>query len=315
MSTLTVHEPVLKAEVLEGLQVRPGGCYIDATLGGGGHASALLEASAPGGRVMGIDQDPEALARTGVLLDGYGERFQAVHGNFSDIAVLARKQGFDRPDGILMDLGVSSDQLDTPARGFSFRFAGPLDMRMDPTRGMRVDEWLDGVDVNELTDTLRRWGEERQARRIALAVIKARDAGALTDTLALAQVIEDAVGGRKGSRIHPATRSFQAIRMAVNREMEVLADGLAGALSLLPPGGRLAVITFHSLEDRAVKQFFREHEGREVSLYQGGSEWQGERPRVASVWRKARIPGEAEQGRNPRARSAKLRIVEMKEIL
>lgn len=315
MTTVTVHEPVLKTEVLEGLRVQPGGRYVDGTLGGGGHTRALLDASAPDGQVLGIDQDPEALARTAALLASYGERFQAVHGNFSEIESLVEENGFSRPDGVLMDLGVSSDQLDSPERGFSFRFAGPLDMRMDPTRGLSVAEWLDGVELDELTDTLRRWGEERQARRIAIAILKARDARQLTDTLALAQIIETAVGGRKGNRIHPATRSFQALRMAVNREMEVLSAGLAGGLKLLPAGGRMAVITFHSLEDRAVKLFFRGHEGKEVSLYQGGSEWQGDLPRIESVWRKARVATADEQSRNPRSRSAKLRVIEMKEQL
>jgi 16S rRNA (cytosine1402-N4)-methyltransferase len=236
-----------------------------------------------------------------------------VHGNFSDIKELAESNGFSDPDGILMDLGVSSDQLDTPERGFSFRFEGPLDMRMNPQSGLSVGEWLQGVDLNELTDVLRELGEERQARRIARAVIKARDADQLTDTLALANVIEAAVGGRKGSRIHPATKSFQALRMTVNREMEVLDEGLSQALSLLKPEGRLAVITFHSLEDRAVKQMFRRHEGREVSLYQGGSEWQGELPRVERVYRKPQVATAEEQARNPRARSAKLRVIQMKE--
>ncbi|MGA0332538.1 MAG: 16S rRNA (cytosine(1402)-N(4))-methyltransferase RsmH [Kiritimatiellia bacterium] len=313
MTTTTVHEPVLKAEVLEGLRVKSGGRYIDGTLGGGGHTRAILEASAPDGRVLGIDQDPDALERTGRLLGEYGDRFQAVHGNFSDLSVMAAAKDFSEPDGILLDLGVSSDQLDTPERGFSFRFEGPLDMRMNPDAGLSVAEWLQGVDLNELTDVLRELGEERQARRIARAVIAARDAGKLTDTLALAGVIEDAVGGRKGSRIHPATRSFQALRMTVNRELEVLEEGLRQALSLLRPGGRLAVITFHSLEDRTVKQIFRRHEGREVSLYQGGSEWEGELPRVERVWRKPQVASEEEQTRNPRARSAKLRVVQIKE--
>ncbi|MDF3130206.1 16S rRNA (cytosine(1402)-N(4))-methyltransferase RsmH [Kiritimatiellaeota bacterium B1221] len=312
--TGTVHEPVLKAEVLEGLGIQSGGRYIDGTLGGGGHTRAILEACGPDGCVMGIDQDPDALARTRRFLESYGDRFQAVHGNFSDIARLAEENGFSQPDGILMDLGVSSDQLDTPERGFSFRFEGPLDMRMDPTSGISVSDWLGSVGLDELTDTLRRLGEERQARRIARAIVKARDEDLLPDTLALADVIEKAVGGRKGSRIHPATKSFQALRMAVNREMEVLEEGLDAAIKLLKPGGRMAVITFHSLEDRAVKKKFRRHEGKEVSLYQGGSEWQGELPKVESVWRKARVATEEEQSRNPRARSAKLRVIEKKEI-
>lgn len=313
MTSTTVHEPVLKTEVLEGLHVQSGGRYIDGTLGGGGHTRAMLEASAPDGCVLGIDQDPDAIERTGRLLESYGARFQTVHGNFSEIAELADSNGFSQPDGILMDLGVSSDQLDTPERGFSFRFKGPLDMRMNPRAGLSVGEWLHGIDLNELTDVLREWGEERQARRIARAVIKARDDGKLTDTLALAHVIEEAVGGRKGNRIHPATRSFQAMRMAVNCELDVLDEGLSKALSILPPGGRLAVITFHSLEDRAVKHMFRRHEGRDVSLYQGGSEWQGDLPRVERVWRKPQVATAEEQERNPRARSAKLRVIQMKE--
>jgi len=313
MARLTVHEPVLKNEVLDGLNVRPGGRYIDATLGGGGHTRALLNASAPDGKVLGIDQDPDALERTGKLLADFGDRFQSVHGNFSDMATLAEGKGFSNPDGILMDLGVSSDQLDTPERGFSFRFEGPLDMRMDPTSGVSVAGWLQSVSLDELTDTLRRLGEERQARRIAIAILNARDLDQLTDTLSLANVIEKAVGGRKGRRIHPATRSFQALRMEVNREMEVLEEGLEEALTFLPDGGRLAVITFHSLEDRAVKHTFRKHEGKDVSLYQGGSEWQGKLPRVNRVWRKPKMAEAEEQSRNPRSRSAKLRVIEMKE--
>jgi 16S rRNA (cytosine1402-N4)-methyltransferase len=315
MSQQTVHESVMKTEVMEALNAVPGGRYIDATLGGGGHSRALLEISAPAGRVMGIDQDPEALNRTGRFLVDYGDRFRAVHGNFSELQALAEENGFSEPDGILMDLGLSSDQLDTPERGFSFRFEGPLDMRMDPTRGQPVSEWLQGVDLDELTDVLRRLGEERQARRIAVAILKARDEGGLGDTQALADVVEKAVGGRKGNRIHPATRTFQALRMAVNREMEVLEQGLEAGISVLKEGGRMVVISFHSLEDREVKQCFRRHEGREVSLFQGGSEWQGELPRVKRIWRKARMAQADEIARNPRARSAKVRVIEKQEIL
>lgn len=303
----------MKLEVLEGLGVRPGGVYIDGTLGGGGHSRAMLEASAPDGRVLGIDQDPDALERGGRLLSSYGDRFRAGHGNFADLRGLASEAGFPEPDGILLDLGVSSDQLDTPDRGFSFRFEGPLDMRMDPTAGLPVSEWLEGEDEASLTDVLRRLGEERQARRIARAVIAARDRGDLTGTAALAAVVERAVGGRKGARIHPATRTFQAMRMAVNREMEVLGAALEEGLELLRPGGRMAVITFHSLEDREVKRAFRRHEGREESLYQGGSEWRGEPPRVRRVGPQPRIADPEETARNPRARSAKLRIIEKQE--
>lgn len=313
MSTLTVHEPVMKSEVLEDLDVRPGGRYIDCTLGGGGHTRALLEASAPDGRVMGIDQDPDALERTGRVLASYGDRFCPAHGNFEAVAALVEKHEFDSPDGILVDLGVSSDQLDTPERGFSFRFDGPLDMRMDPTLGMPVSEWLGIVDESQLAHVLRTLGEERQSRKIARAILEAHRAGELTGTAALAEVVEKAVGGRKGSRIHPATRTFQALRMAVNREMEVLRTVLEEGIRLLPENGRMAVITFHSLEDREVKHTFRRHEGKEVSLFQGGSEWRGDPPRVRCVRRKARMAGDEEVAHNPRARSAKLRAIEKKE--
>ena len=313
MSDTTTHEPVLLAEVLEGLAVRPGGTYVDATLGGGGHTRAILEQSAPDGKVLGLDQDPDALERTRERLKEFGDRFQAKRGNFEDIAQLvAEEEGFV-PDGILMDLGVSSDHLDRPERGFSFRAEGPLDMRMDPDRGSPVSEWLDGVDEAELVRVLRVYGEERQARRIARAILRARREGELNTTTELADVVEAAVGGRRGAKRHPATRTFQALRMAVNRELEVLESGLAGGMSLLQPGGRLAVITFHSLEDRMVKQTFRRHEGKDVSLPQGGSEWQGEMPRVARVTRKPRVAEDAEVERNPRARSAKLRVIELKE--
>jgi 16S rRNA (cytosine1402-N4)-methyltransferase len=303
----------MRAEVMEALAVRPGGRYIDATLGGGGHSRALLEASAPDGRVLGIDRDPEALERTGRRLAEFGARLVAAHGNFAEMAALASAQGFAAVDGILMDLGVSSDQLDTPARGFSFRAAGPLDMRMDPGGGPGVAEWLEEVDAPELVRVLREFGEERQARRIAAAILSARDRGELQSTLDLAAVVERATGGRKGARIHPATRTFQALRMAVNCELESLDAGLSAALSLLRPGGRLAVLTFHSLEDRAVKQFFRAHEGRMESLHQGGEEWRGVVPRVISLWRKPRVASESECAQNPRARSAKLRVIILQE--
>ncbi len=310
----TTHEPVLKEDVLEGLAVRPGGRYVDATLGGGGHSEALLEQSSPDGTVLGLDQDPDALARTGRRLERFGDRFEALRGNFEDIADLVRQQGGPAPDGILMDLGISSDHLDRAERGFSFRFEGPLDMRMDPDSGLSAGEWLAGVEEDELVRVLRTWGEERQARRIARAILGARQQNRLHTTLELADVVERAVGGRRGAARHPATKTFQAIRMAVNREMEVLEKGLNGSLSLLPVGGRLAVITFHSLEDRMVKHTFREHEGKEESLYQGGSVWRGTYPRLTRVSRKPRVADEEERKRNPRSRSAKLRIVEIKEV-
>jgi 16S rRNA (cytosine1402-N4)-methyltransferase len=310
----TTHEPVLLEEVLEELAVRPGGHYIDATLGGGGHSEAILERSAPDGTVLGLDQDPDALERTRKRLQSYGDRFDVRRGNFEDILPLVRSVDGPAPDGILMDLGISSDHLDRAERGFSFRFEGPLDMRMDPESGLSAADWLAGVEEDELVRVLRTWGEERQARRIARAVLEAQHEDRLHTTLELAEVVERAVGGRRGAARHPATRTFQAIRMAVNREMDVLEKGLKGSLSLLPAGGRLAVITFHSLEDRMVKQAFRRHEGKEESLFQGGSEWRGEHPRVIRITRKPRVASPEEQHRNPRSRSAKLRVIEIKEV-
>jgi 16S rRNA (cytosine1402-N4)-methyltransferase len=300
-------------EVIEALQVRPGGQYIDGTLGGGGHTRALLEASAPNGRVMGIDRDPDALIRTRSALAGFGDRFVPVRGNFAEMEALAASNGLDAPEGILLDLGVSSDQLDTPERGFSFRADGPLDMRMDPEAGESVLEWLAAQTEVELVQVLRTLGEEPQARRIARAILKARDADQLTGTASLAAVVEQAVGGRKGARIHPATRTFQALRMAVNDELGSLDTGLESGLRMLVPGGRMAVITFHSLEDRAVKQTFRAHEGREVSLYEGGSRWEGQMPRVRRITRKPLTASDAEREQNPRSRSAKLRVIEKLE--
>jgi 16S rRNA (cytosine1402-N4)-methyltransferase len=310
MVAATVHLAVLLPEALEGLRVRAGGTYIDATLGGAGHTRALLEASAPDGRVYGVDRDPAALARAEETLSDFGGRFKSLHGNFADMETLAAEAGVDGVDGVLMDLGVSSDQLDTPERGFSFRFEGPLDMRMDPTRGLSAAEWLAGHTEEEIANTIYQLGEERQSRRIARAIVRARDAGELTTTSALADVVERAVGGRKGARIHPATRTFQALRMAVNDELTSVEEGVEAALRLLRPGGRLAVITFHSLEDRLVKNIFRLHEGREESLYEGGSVWRGEEPRGKRVTRKPVTATEAECAENPRARSAKLRIFE-----
>lgn len=313
MVAATVHLSVLLPEALEGLRVKAGGVYVDATLGGAGHTRALLEACAPDGRVFGVDRDPVALARAEGSLAEFGDRFRGLHGNFADLETLVRDAGVDGVDGVLMDLGVSSDQLDTPERGFSFRFEGPLDMRMDPTRGVSAAEWLAAHTEEEIANTIYRLGEERQSRRIARAVVKAREAGVLMTTSDLASVVERAVGGRKGARIHPATRTFQALRMAVNEELESIERGVEAALRLLKDGGRLAVMTFHSLEDRLVKQIFRRHEGREESLFEGGSVWRGEEPRCLRVTRKPVTASEAECAANPRARSAKLRILELGE--
>ncbi len=290
------------------LAVKAGGRYIDGTLGLGGHSEAMLDGSSPDGRVVGVDRDPDALRRAGERLRGYEGRFTAVHGNYADLPMLV-DVALDPVDGILLDLGVSSMQLDDAARGFSFLRDGPLDMRMDPGQGISAADLVNGLSERALADTIYQYGEEPASRRIAAAIVRARSLEPITTTARLAAIVGAAVGGRHG-KTHPATRTFQALRMAVNEEIEGLRRGLDGALSLLRKGGRLAVISFHSLEDREVKQCFREHAAREESLPQGGVRQAGRSPLVTWVNKKAVTAGEVEIRANPRARSAKLRVVE-----
>jgi 16S rRNA (cytosine1402-N4)-methyltransferase len=304
-----MHVPVMERETLELLAVGRGGRYLDGTLGLGGHTEAMLEASAPDGAVLAIDRDPEALARAGARLARFGGRAVLVHGNYAEMEALAGAAGFTGIDGILLDLGVSSMQLDTPERGFSFQHDGPLDMRMDTSRGPTAADLVNGLSRDALADLIYRLGEEKASRRIADAVVRERAAVPIETTARLAATVASAVGGRTG-RIHPATRTFQALRMAVNEELEGLERGLGGALALLRPGGRLAVISFHSLEDRVVKHTFRAHTAREESLPQGGSRRVGMPPWVVPVNRKAVTAGAEETRTNPRSRSAKLRVVE-----
>ncbi len=293
------HVPVLLSEVIAGLAPRDGGSYIDATLGGGGHALAMLAASAPNGRLLGLDADPAALAAARARLAIYSGRTTLVHGNFREIGRLAREHGFAAVDGILLDLGVSSYQLDTPERGFSFAADAPLDMRLDPTQGETAADLVNEMPEAELADLIFNYGEERGARRVARLVAEARRKRPITSTAELAGLVERALGGRHG-KIHPATRTFQALRIAVNRELESLETALPQAIELLAPGGRIAVIAFHSLEDRIVKLFFRAESGY------GGSE----RNQLAIVTKKPIVAAADEARSNPRSRSAKLRIAE-----
>ena len=256
-----MHLSVLPREVLETLEVIPGGSYIDGTLGAAGHACAILKRAGPGGRLLGIDRDPEALERSAARLSALSGETVLAHGTHGEVRRLAEANGFAAVNGMLLDLGVSSEQLDTPGRGFSFRLDGPLDMRMDPTRGESAAEMLARLDVQSLADVLRRLGEEPQARRVARAICRAQAEAPIVTTGRLAEVVGKALGGRKGPR-HPATKTFQALRMAVNREVEELAQALEDGLQLLAPGGRLVVITFESVTDRLVKQRFAAHIGR-----------------------------------------------------
>jgi 16S rRNA (cytosine1402-N4)-methyltransferase len=286
------HIPVLPAEVLAGLAPQSGGRYIDGTLGGGGHAAAILAASDPDGRLLGIDLDPAALAAAAETLAAYGERARLVSGNFRDIAQLAA--GFAPVDGILLDLGVSSHQLDTPERGFSFGVDAPLDMRLDPEGPVSAADLVATLPERDLADLIYQYGEERGSRRIARLIVEARRTRPIATTGALADLVAKALGGRHG-RIHPATRTFQALRIAVNGELESLELALPQAVELLRPGGRLAIIAFHSLEDRIVKHFLRA---------------EAEQGRMRIITRKPLEAGETEQRANPRSRSAKLRIAE-----
>ena len=305
-----MHLPVMLEETMERLDVRPGGVYVDATLGGGGHSAEILRRAGPECRLLGIDRDEEALERASRRLESLPGTKVFVHGNHGDLGRIADENGFDSVDGVLIDTGVSSDQLDTAERGFSFRNDGPLDMRMDPGRGETAADLVARLDAAGLADIFRRYGEEPRAGHVARAVVKARDLAPITTTGQLADIVSRSLGGPGRSRgHHPATRVFQALRMAVNGELEALQAALDAAISRLRPGGRLAVITFESLSDRLVKQCFASHVGREVSLQQGGSRWEGALPRLERIDRHAVRPAKAEAEANPRARSAKLRAV------
>lgn len=305
-----MHLPVMLEETMERLDVRPGGVYVDATLGGGGHSAEILRRAGPECRLLGIDRDEEALERASRRLESLPGTKVFVHGNHGDLGRIADENGFDAVDGVLIDTGVSSDQLDTAERGFSFRNDGPLDMRMDPGRGETAADLVARLDAAGLAEIFRRYGEEPRAGHVARAVVKARDLAPITTTGQLADIVSRSLGAPGRSRgHHPATRVFQALRMAVNGELEALQAALDAAIARLRPGGRLAVITFESLSDRLVKQCFAAHVGREVSLQQGGSRWEGVLPRLERMDRHAVRPSKAEAEANPRARSAKLRTV------
>jgi len=303
-----MHLPVMPEETLDLLAVRPDGIYLDGTLGGGGHARRIAERLGPTGRLIGMDRDPAALERCRSLFEGLPGSVDLVQANFSSMRSVVERFGIQRLDGVLLDLGFSSFQVDEPARGFSFMRSGPLDMRMDPGGGMTAAELVNTWSEAELADLIFEYGEERNARRIARTILEARAEKPFETTTELAELIEKTVRGR--GRIHPATRTFQALRMAVNEELPSLRKGLQAALELLAPGGRLAVITFHSLEDRLVKKFFRAHEVREESLPQGGVRKVFEVPPVRRVNRRPIAAGLEEIAVNPRARSARLRAVE-----
>jgi 16S rRNA (cytosine1402-N4)-methyltransferase len=285
------HATVLQDELVEGLVREPRGVYVDATLGAGGHTEALL-ARYPDVRVIGVDRDPNALRHARMRLERFGDRFASVHSTFGSLAAVLEEQGISQVDGLCADLGVSSPQLDDPRRGMSFRSDGPLDMRMDPSQGETALELLDRLAEDEVADVIFRFGDERRSRRIARSIKRALEQGELQTTLDLRRAVVRAVGPARIGGVDPATRTFQAIRIAVNDELGELEALLRVLPDVLAPGGRAAIIAFHSLEDRLVKRAFRDP-----------TQWQAcsKKPVVAS---------EEECERNPRARSAKLRIAE-----
>ena len=310
------HCPVLVDEVLTGLNVQPGGCFIDGTLGGGGHTQLLLRhtrvtgANGVGnGRILGLDVDPAAIQRVRERFPDEisAGRLQLSQGPFDQIARVARQRGFAGVDGILLDLGLSSFQLDTPARGFAFQHDGPLDMRFDPSTGDSAVELINNSTGVEIADILYQYGEERASRAIARAIVASRP---VTTTAELANIVTKAVGRRGWQKIHPATRTFQALRIAVNDELGQLERALPQIPGLLRDGGRVAIIAFHSLEDRLVKRWMRDHARRfrpDPTLPTGGQE---QIPTLSIYNKKPIVPAAAEIERNPRSRSARLRIAE-----
>jgi len=305
------HEPVMLEELLDSLNLRPDGIYVDGTLGGGGHARAILAATAPGGILVGIDRDEDALAESARALEPFGRRAVLVKGDYADLKDILARVGIERVDGIVLDLGVSSHQLEAAARGFSFSKPAPLDMRMDRDAPVSARDLVNRADARELERILRDYGEERQAGRIARAIVERRRAAPIETTDELAALIAAAMPApMRHGRIHPATRSFQALRIAVNDELNSLARGIASGIDCLREGGRFSVITVHSLEDRMVKESFRDASRGCTCPADLPVCACGGRPRLRVVTRKPVRPGEGEMERNPRARSAKLRTAE-----
>jgi 16S rRNA (cytosine1402-N4)-methyltransferase len=302
------HTPVLAPEAVAGLALEAGGYYVDATFGRGGHTALILQALDPEGRVLALDRDPQAIA-AGRRRFADEVRLTLEHASFADLATLVPAHArAHRCRGVLFDLGVSSPQLDDPKRGFSFRADGPLDMRMDPTHGEPVSAWLARASIDEIRQVIATFGEERFARRVAQAIVAARRERALGSTGELAAVVAGAVRTREPGK-HPATRTFQALRMFINDELGQLERGLAAAVDVLAPGGRLAVITFHSLEDRTVKRFMQRESQPDPALRRLAVLPPKARPRLKLIGRKIRA-GEDELARNPRSRSALLRVAE-----
>jgi len=304
--SLPVHVPVLLDEVIAGLQAQRGGYFVDCTVGLGGHAAAILEKISPSGRLLGIDADPEAIKVSQDKLSDYGEAVTLVNDNFVNLEAICRRYHFHPVDGILFDLGVSSLQLDTAERGFSFHLDAPLNMRFDPGQGLTASDIVNSFSEQELAKLIEKYGEERHSRRIARYIVQNRP---IATTVELASLVEQASSGKR-AKIHPATRTFMAIRIAVNSELQNLELALKQTINLLRPGGRLTVISYHSLEDRIVKQFMRS--AASSCLCPPGTVVCrcGHVPTLKLISRKVIKPTSLEIESNPRSRSAKLRIAE-----
>ncbi len=301
-----MHRPVLYHEIILSLSPQRGGYYVDATLGAGGHAWGILESSSPDGQLLGLDVDPQALELARQKLSTFGARVILVRASYTTLARQLAALKWQAVDGIVLDLGVSSMQLDTPERGFSFQADAPLDMRFDPDNPVSAAELVNSLPEDELASLLYRYGEERRARSVARAIVRGRP---IETTGQLAQIVARATSsGRPG--MHPATRTFQALRIAVNRELDALEEFLPQAVSALAQGGRLAVITFHSLEDRIVKQFFVRESKNCLCPPRQPVCTCGHKASLRLVNRKPIQPQESEIKENPRARSARLRVVE-----
>jgi len=294
--SLPTHIPVMVSEAIEGLQPQPGGHFVDCTVGLGGHAQAILERILPSGRLLGIDADPDVIRLAQVKLGDYSEAVTLVNDNFANLETICRKYDFYPVDGIFLDLGVSSMQLDTAQRGFSFQREAALDMRFDPGQELTASDIINNSPEQELVRIIKEYGEERHPRRIARHIVRSRP---ITSTLRLAQVVEQVLGSKRG-RIHPATRTFMALRIAVNRELENLKLALGQTINLLRFRGRLVVISYHSLEDRIVKEFTRSEAGNGT---------------LKLISRKVIKPTSLEIESNPRSRSAKMRIAECLKYL
>src|SRR3989441_5115629 len=307
------HRPVLLREAVEALACRPGGLWVDGTVGAGGHAEAILRATAPGGRLIAIDRDPGAVEAARRRLDAFGDRAILRHADYRRLPALLDEIGARTVSGILLDLGISSLQLDDPGRGFSFRADGPLDMRIDRLQPTTAADLVNALPEERLAAILKEHGEERAARRIARAVVRERARAPIATTRRLAEIVASAVPGRGPSRIHPATRTFQALRIAVNRELEGLDRLIEEAAARLDPGGRFAVISFHSLEDRIVKRTFRRLTRRCVCPRDLPVCACGRPGVVRLVTPRALRPSAGEARDNPRSRSARLRAAERLE--